>query len=383
MFGNPPNLGSVLAIASIASVLLGGCGGAAVSEPTLPAVFVSSVRNDTGSVSRIMSGTLRPRVETELAFRTGGKVVARYVDVGQIVRTGQALARLDPSDLNLGVDTAVEQLRVAEVDAVQTASDAARFKRLLVDGSVGAADLERLQARADAAAARRAQAERQLELQRNRASYTVLTAPFGGVVTALRFETGQTVSEGQGVLSLAKPGELEAVVDLPETMVADIREYSASLEFAGLGTSQRLKLRELAPVAAAQTRTFRARYALSSPANELKIGSSVEVRLTRPGARSSSEIPASALIRASGLPSVWLADEKTGELKRQPVEVLSQTTNRIRVAGLADGVLVVSVGAQKLDEGMAVRVLRRPLDAPALSVDAASTGVSASEGGRQ
>lgn len=376
----PVTNASLCALAGLA--LLAACGGPAVSEPAVPAVYVSTVRNDNGGRARVLSGSLRPRVETELAFRTGGKVVARQVELGQTVRAGQVLARLDPADLQLAVDAAAEQLRAAEVDAVQAASDAARFGRLLADGSVGSADQERQQARADAAAARQVQAQRQLDLQRNRAGYTVLTAPFGGVVTALRFETGQTVSEGQGVLSLAQPGELEVVVDVPEALVPDLREHAASADLAGLTAPLALTLRELAPAAAAQTRTFRARYTLVAQPEGLRIGSTVELRLVRPGTRPSAELPATALLRAGGPPGVWLADEKTGTLTRQPVELLSQTTDHVRVGGLADGALVVSVGAQKLDGGMAVRVVTRPLDALVRAADDAAGDVAAPQGGR-
>lgn len=376
----PSTNASFYALASLA--LLAGCGSQAAPEPTVPAVYVSTARNDNGGTVRVLSGSLRPRVETELAFRTGGKVVARQVELGQTVRAGQVLARLDPADLQLAVDAAAEQLRAAEVDAAQAASDAARLRRLLADGSVGSADQERQQARADAAAARQVQAQRQLDLQRNRAGYTVLTAPFGGVVTALRFETGQTVSEGQGVLSLAQPGELEVVVDVPEALVPDLREHTASADLASQTTALALTLRELAPAAAAQTRTFRARYALVAPPEGLRMGGTVELRLARPDTRPSAELPATALLRASGPPVVWLADEKTGALTRQPVELLSQTTDQVRVAGLADGALVVSVGAQKLDEGMTVRVVRRPLDALARATEGSAAVATAPEGGR-
>jgi len=112
--------------ASVVLGLLAGCARETPPAPPVPAVYVSTVRNDSGAASRLLSGSVRPRVESELAFRTGGRVMARQVDVGETVRAGQVLARLDPADLQLGVGAAAEQLRAAEVDAAQTASDAAR-----------------------------------------------------------------------------------------------------------------------------------------------------------------------------------------------------------------------------------------------------------------
>ena len=142
-------------------------------------------------------------------------MVDRLVEVGDVVKAGQALARLDPADYQLAVSAAADQVQAASVDAQQAASDEARLRRLLADGSVGSADHERQKARADAAAARLEQARRQLDLARNRESYATLVAPYAGVVTALRFERGQVVAEGQPVLSLARDGEREIVADLP------------------------------------------------------------------------------------------------------------------------------------------------------------------------
>jgi RND family efflux transporter MFP subunit len=348
------------------------------------------VQNESTGTQRVLFGSVRPRVEAELGFRTGGMVTARLVEVGQHVRSGQALARIDPADYQLAVLAAADQQRAAEVDAVQAASDAARFKRLLADGSVGAADAERQQARADAAAARLAQAQRQAELARNRASYAVLTAPFDGVVTALRFETGQLVGENHSVLSLARPGELEVVVDVPEALVGGLSTWQASLLSDPSSGANRdapaappiaLRLRELAASAHPATRTTRARYALLGAAGQagLRMGMTAEVRLQQAAGTSAAELPLGALLvtaaagsaraasarqaPANAGPAVWLIDAQTGALKRQSVQLLSQTTDHVRVAGLPNGALVVSVGAHKLDPGMKVQAVQRPLAA--------------------
>ena len=362
------------------AALLAACSPPPAPAPVVPSVFVSPVRNDNGATQRVLSGSVRPRVEAELSFRTGGKVTARLVELGQAVRAGQALARLDPADYQLAVQAADEQQRAAEVDAVQAASDAARFKRLLADGSVGAADAERQQARADAAAARLTQAQKQAELARNRAAYAVLTAPFDGVVTAVRFEVGQLVDDRQPVLSLARPGELEVVVDVPEPLVAGLKGWQASvLPGEGAGTAQGrplpLRLRELAPAANPATRTTRARYALAAPGEGTawRMGMTAEVRLQRPGVQAGAELPLGALLvtqAATAGPAVWLVDAGTGALKRQPVQLLSQTTDHVRVGGLADGALVVSVGAQKLDAGLKVQPVQRPLVAAQAALNA-------------
>jgi membrane fusion protein, multidrug efflux system len=371
-------------------LLLAACGPKPAPPPVVPAVFVSPVRNDSAATERVLFGSLRPRVESDVSFRVGGKVIARAVELGQSVRAGQVLGRIDPADVQLAMQAATEQQRAAEVDAVQAASDAARFKRLLADGSVGAADAERQQARADAAAARLAQAQRQTELAGNRAGYAVLNAPFDGIVTAVRFETGQMVNDSQTVLSLAKPDELELQADVPEAMVAGLNGWQASARLAthqGVSASPKdlpLRLREVAPSAASASRTYRARFGFSTaPAGvDVRMGMTAELRLAQPGRTPGAELPVSALLATgasndetgstfSTSAAVWLVDANTGALARTPVQLLSQSTDHIRVAGLPDGALVVTVGAQKLDAGLKVRPVQRPLPSATLGGTAA------------
>jgi RND family efflux transporter MFP subunit len=358
-----------LAAALALPLLLAACSKPDTPATVLPAVYVTPVTYGVAAGERRFSATLAARHESDLAFRTGGKLIARLVDVGQAVRAGQPLARLDPADYQLGVEAAAEQLRAAEVDAAQSASDAARFARLLADGSVGAADQERLQAKADAAAARVGQARRQLDLARNRSAYTVLAAPFDGVVSAVRVEVGQVLSEGQPVFQLARDRELEVVVDVPEALAAGLRERAATVRVAD-GAAQPLRLRELAPAAAAGTRSFRARYALTAPApSDWRMGMTAEVALAalRAGSEPVAELPVGALLSTQGQATVWMVQDPAAtpaKLVRRAVTVLAQGNDSVTLRGLPEGAWVVSAGAHRLDAAMAVRPIKRPLDVP-------------------
>ncbi len=352
-----PSLFILLACATIA-----GCEKPSVPGTRVQPVFVSEIRNDAGAQTQMLSGSVRPRIESDLAFRAGGKVMARLVEVGQVVKAGQLLARIDANDYQLGLDAAREQVRAAEADANQSASDSARFRRLLTDGSISAADVERQQAKADAASARLAQAKQQLALAANRVGYTTLSAPFDGVITALRTESGQVVAEGQPVMTLARPGELDIVVDIPETLAGSLRSYTASARLSASDEQLRLRLRELSPSASAQTRTFRARYTIEGGhARTLQIGMTTELQLSRAGQAVSALLPPGALLSTDRQSTVWVVDEKTGTLTRRPVTTVTAGTDAIRVAGLNDGELVVVAGAQKLDAAKKVRAQRLPL----------------------
>ena len=348
-----------------ASVLLTAC-----SDPPTPAakvkqVFVTTVTEAMSSQTRSFTSVVRARVETDLGFRTGGKVVDRLVEVGDAVKPGQALARLDPADYQLAVSAAADQVQAASVDAQQAASDEARLRRLLADGSVGSADHERQKARADAAAARLEQARRQLDLARNREGYATLVAPYAGVITALRFERGQVVAEGQPVLSLARDGEREIVADLPEEWVGRVRTLAATATpWQDTKSSLRLVLRELSPLASAQGRTFRVRYAAVPESRAqvaaLPLGSTMQLNLSTPtDGPAAAVLPVTALVKASESAGVWVLDAKGSGLVFKPVQVVAMDDASVHVTGLAAGSRVVSVGAQKLDAGITVRAIER------------------------
>jgi len=364
---------SLTALAA-ASLLLAGC-----SEPPAPPavvrpVFVTTVSQTPSTQTRSFTSVVRARVESDLAFRTGGKVVERLVEIGDHVKAGQVLARLDPADDQLAVKSASDQVQVATVDAQQAASDEARFRRLLADGSVGAADHERQKARSDAAAARLEQSRRQLDLARNREGYAGLVAPYAGVVTAIRFEQGQVVPEGQPVVSLACAGDNEVVVDLPEDWVGRARSLTATAApWTDSQARLRLVLRELSPQASAPGRTYRARYAAATESraqlSALPLGSTVQLTLSGPQAGPDTvSLPVSALVKGSGPEGVWSLDGKGSGLVFTPVKVVAIDETTVQVTGVSTGSLVVSVGAQKLDARLTVRAIERAREATSTTV---------------
>jgi RND family efflux transporter MFP subunit len=364
---------AVTTLAAAIAVTLSGCGSRAANIAATPGkpVIVTTIQQGLLQDNRTLTATVRARVETELGFRTAGKVVQRLVDVGDIVRTGQPIARLDIRDYTLGVESALDQLRAATVDAEQSASDAARMGRLLDEGSVGAADHERQSARADAAAARLDQAQRALSLARNRAGYTTLLAPYAGVVTALHLEVGQVVGEGQLVVSLAREGEREIVADLPEGLLEQVRNLRATATpWTGDDAPIALQLREVSPVAAAATGTFRVRYAVAASSKaamqRLALGATARLQLASAGAKGVT-LPATALIKGSGAAGVWVVTAAGTGVQFQPVQILAFEPDAVRVSGLADGARVVTVGAQKLDAGMKVTPVERRSDAAVLA----------------
>lgn len=315
---------------------------------------------------RSLTGTIRPRREADIAFRTGGRLVERLADVGQRVRAGDLLARLDPADLALALRQAEAQLAAAEASARQAGADARRSATLLAAGHVAAAYDDQRQAAARSAAEQVTVARANVALARNRLSYAELRAPGEGVVTALLAETGQVVAEGAAVLRLAETAERELVVPVPENLLPLLERARASAEFwSRPGERLAVRLRELAPQAETSLRTYQARFSLPEAPDWLALGMTGTIRLESPGA-SAATLPVSALHDRGAGPIVWrVAGQR---VEAVPVRVLGASETVVRLAGrdgaaLAEGDRIVSLGPQLLDPGQPVRVIETRLSA--------------------
>jgi RND family efflux transporter MFP subunit len=347
------------AIAVIAASLLVACGARAPAEETLRPVRTVEVSYDGAQETNRYFGSVQARHEVDQAFRVGGKVMERRVDVGQTVREGDVLAVLDDVDYRLTEQATRQQLEAATARARQAESDWQRLEALKVDGSVSESDEEHAWS---ALLTSRAAAEaetRRLALARNQVKYTVLRASSSGVVTSRQLEVGQVVAAGQPVIAIANEAQPEIVVDVPEAHLAAFRtaRYRASLASAPDELFE-VALRELSAQAAAQTRTYRARLNPTKP-RTLPLGAtatliSESVSQGQPVAA----IPASAITQNQGKPALWAvrrsSAEAVGTVELVPVAIHGYRNDQILVSGPAAGTLVVTAGVQKMAPGLRV-----------------------------
>jgi RND family efflux transporter MFP subunit len=336
-----------------------GCSADKPPPEALRSVRTAEIRYDKAQETRRYTGTVQARHEVDQGFRVGGKVVARKVDVGQTVREGDVLAMLDDTDYRLAEEAARQQLVAATTTARQAESDRRRNQELIGDGAVSASEDEQTQSKAQAARAAAEAEARKLDLARNRLQYTVLRASRSGVVTAVRAEIGQVVAEGQPVVAVANPGEPEVVVDVPEDQVATFKmaRYRASLT-ATPDQAFDVALRELAPQAAAQTRTYRARLKPVTP-RPLPLGATATlVAQGAPADAAVAAIPAAAITQANGQPALWVVRragaEPVGTVELLSVAVHGYRSDEVLVSGLPAGELVVTAGVQKMAPGLKV-----------------------------
>jgi RND family efflux transporter MFP subunit len=341
------------------AVFLAGCEANTAPAPRAERpVQVQRATFEARDVAREFVGVVRARYETDLGFRVAGKIVTRVVNVGDVVRAGDIVARLDPRDPKLQLESAEAELSAATSSLGQAAADLARYTTLRERGYASVADFDRKKAAKDEAEGRLERARRALELARNQLGYAELRADADGVITATLAEPGQVVAIGQPVARLAHRGEKEAVVALPETWLGEARKSAASVRlWSDRDRSFDARLRELSPQADPATRTYAARFTIDQADDTVAFGMTATVTLSHAADRRVARLPLSAILNRGSGPAVYLVDE-TNALQLQPVTVASFTQDVALVtSGLRDGDKVVTLGVQKLEAGLTVRAV--------------------------
>lgn len=341
----PTSLATLAAVA-----LLAACGDRTPPPDTIESGprLVKAMKLGAGEAAteQRYSGEVRARHESQLAFRVGGKLVERLVDAGARVKAGQPLARLDPADARLAVVQAEANraLAVAELKRAQELRQQNFISQAALDAKATAAQV----------------AETQARLAQNQAAYTTLAADAAGVVAAVLAEPGQVVAAGQGVFRLARDGEREVAIALPESRIAGLQPGSAATVELWTGQQFAGSLRELAPGADAATRTFAARVAIPAAPADLPLGLTATVRFTQAG-DGRIVVPLAAILQQGDRPTVWVIG-KDNTVTQRPIEVERYgDAGAVAKSGLQVGETIVAAGAFKLTAGEKVRLAE---DAP-------------------
>lgn len=308
-------------------------------------------------------GEIKPRYESDLAFRVAGKVLTRVVDVGFNVKTGDALATLDVQDYQNRLRSAQADVVSAEATLSETKGTEARQSKLLKDGYTPQANYDTALRALRAAESTLASAKANLDLTKDQLNYTTLKAEFDGVVTAVGVEAGQVVNSGQMVVRVAKPTDKDAVFAISEAAFRDKPGNQKPEVSISVLSNPDLKadgvVREISPIADPVTRTYMVKVTLTDPPEQLRFGMSVAGRLkldTAPVV----VLPLSAVFDKSGKPAIWVyngKDASSGTVSLKPVVVSRFETDRAVISeGLVKGDVVVTAGVNQLREGQNVRL---------------------------
>lgn len=346
-----------LCLLPLALVACGDPSGADDPRTQPPLVRVATVVS-AADASRAFTGVVVARTQSDLGFRVQGKILERLVDTGQTVKRGQPLMRLDPVDLSLQAQAQAQAVAAARARARQATDDEARYRGLVAAGAVSASAYDQIKAAADSARAELSAAQAQANVARNATGYAVLLADADGVVMDTLAEPGQVVAAGQPVVRVARAGQREAIVQLPETLRPAIGSEAQATLYGSAKQSVSARLRLLSDAADPVTRTFEARYVLEGALASAPLGSTVTLHIAEdkmPG--QVLQVPLAAIYDPGKGAGVWAISGKPAKVSWQSVQVLGLGDDAASVTGgLRPGDQVVALGAHLLHDGEAVRI---------------------------
>ena len=351
---------SAVALATVTLLAVSAC-----KPAPEPVADVRSVRSVTvaaaaNTASNVYSGEVRARYETTLAFRVGGKLTERAVNIGERVRAGQLLARLDPTDLKLGAAAAAAQLAAAEAQLMIAKRDLARVRSLHEKGYASQGEMDRFSAQFDASKAQFQAASAERDQIDNQAGYSILKAGANGVITGVLAEAGQVVAAGQPVLQLAQEGEMEVAAAIPEDQVRYLREgMPVTVSLWALGDKPVAgTVRELSAAADPATRTYAVRVSVPKPPAAMRLRMTASLTVPLQGLPTSVHLPVPAMVTVDGKAGVWVVTPESSEVRFRQVEFAGVEGGQVLIAsGLQPGEVVATAGASYLREGQKVRLL--------------------------
>ncbi len=310
-----------------------------------------------------LAGDIQPRYESRLGFRVGGKVIARQVEIGSVVKRGQLLMQIDPRDLQLSQSQANASVNAAASNLSLAKAEYERYRELRQKNFVSQAVLDAKEAAYKSALANHEQSNAALNIATNQNSYANLVADADGVVTALQAEAGQVVAAGTPVVQLARTGEKEARISIPEDqveMVRQVKEMQVRI-WANQALVLRGQLRELSPVADPATRTYTAKISIPNAPPEVRLGMTATVRFITKADKNLIRLPLTALLNEKNQTSIWVIEN--GAVKSVPVQVGGVMGNEVVIAsGVNAGQMIVTAGVNTLRAGQKVHVLGQELD---------------------
>jgi multidrug efflux system membrane fusion protein len=330
----------------------------AAEAPALRTVKVVEIAKVSNIRRLEFSGAVRSRTEMNLGFRVAGKITERLVDIGDRVRPGDVLSRIDPTDFRLAVDSAEASLAAAD-KAVETADLVNKRAHALYEkNAVPKAQVEQAQLSYEQAVATRIAAASSLDQAKNQANYAELKSDRDGIVTAINADRGQVVSAGTPVVTVVADDEKEVQIAVPENDIAEFKPGKAVK--ARFWSDDKLvlsgKVREVSGSADPQSRTFSVRVSLPNDARVL-IGMTATVEADVASGDQSVTVPLSALAEQDGSKIVWTVDRGAATVHAQPVKVTDFTESGVGVTdGLEPGDIVVSAGTQFMRENLKVKL---------------------------
>ncbi|WP_373414104.1 efflux RND transporter periplasmic adaptor subunit [Ensifer aridi] len=355
---NRPFVANLLALVALGAVLA-GCSEEKVETKEIVRP-VKVVEISTAGQARALdySGSVKARTEMNLGFRVAGKITERLVNIGDRVKPGDLLARIDPSDFELAVKSAEASLLAAETQVHTAALAKSRAEQLFGKAFSSKAQLDQATLAYDQAVSTRDAAASSLSQAKNQVAYADLKSDQNGIVTAINADIGQVVGTGTPVVTVAVDGEKEVEIAVPEMDIAEFKPGKPVR--ARFWSNDALvvdgHVREVSGSADQRSRTFSVRVSLPNDERVL-LGMTATVETAAANSQPLVSIPLSALAQKDGKDIVWVVDRNASTVHARGIELADFADDGVRVTGgLQPGDLVVAAGTQFMSEDLEVEL---------------------------
>ena len=325
--------------------------------PPRPAlVMVVGEASTEASEKMALVGEVKSRYESNQSFRIAGKIIQRKAEVGDVVKKGQVLVKIDATDSRLTAQAASADILAAKANYALAKADVERQRQLLTKKFISQSALDSQEAQLKIVAARLKQAKAQAAVANNQSHYTTLTADRDGIITSINAEPGQVVQVGEMIVQIVDTQQIEVQAAIPESRMNEVKvnDLVAIRLWANQTKAYKGKVREIAPAASEATRAFDMRVAFMDVDEQVRLGMTAGVVFGMQTAQKIT-VPSSAVTQAKGRSIVWVIDDK-GIAKQREVEIGSFAEKGIAVnKGLVVGEMVAIAGVHTLVQGQQVK----------------------------
>lgn len=354
-------------------IALTGCQEEIPEKEMVRPVQAIQVGDPSDFAKRSFPGRAKATREVDMSFRVAGPLVKRPVNVGDEVRKGQELARIDPRDFQVNLRDAQGQLERAEAILKRAESDYERVVQIKKQdpGAVSQAMIDRNRQQVESTTAEIRSLQAAVASAKDKLAYTYLKAPFDGIVTSTYVENYEDVKAKQPVIRLIDHSQIEMIVNIPEDLI-----YQADyLKTAGKAFRVRFdpfpnrelkpQIKEIGKEASKTTRTYPVTLIMDQP-EDIKILPGMAGKATRaaalPGEESRGDIiiPETAVFSVDEMDNtfVWIIDTQTKTVSKREVKTGELLDTGIAIEdGLKPGEWIATAGVHYLKEGQQVSIL--------------------------
>lgn len=326
------------------------------SQKFIPKVTVLNVGGDIHNEEDVYSGVVCGRYESKLAFQVGGKILNRYVEVGDSIYVGEILMNLDVKDLTESVNSLKAQLHSAQSKLNLAEVNLKRQKELLSTGAISQSQYDQTATEYDVTISEMNRIMALLSQAENQESYANLKSDVNGTISEITVEEGQVISAGQTVMTVVRDGEREIEIYVPENKLSQLKEsLSISVSFWALpNLNLSGRLREISPTADSISKMYRVRISIESN-SDVELGMTATAKVIERNLSDVFYLPLSAIYQNENIPCVWVVENNRTELR--PIKLGNFFADKVEVTnGISRGDKVVLTGVHKLTQGQEVEI---------------------------